>query len=488
MNRTIRKTMITGTVSLLFAVLAFHVPSAAAKKKAPSFSKKIFSLKKGNRTKVSIKNASPKKVKWSVNKAGKSVITLSAKNKKSVMVRGKKAGTATVTAKITLKGKNTKTLRAKIKVRDASTAEKGSKTNGKKVSFPGKVVTSLTNDGYVRLQWDKSGEAEKYEVQRKTAAGTWKRLKNTFSTSCTDKKVEENSTYYYRIRVKMLSGKYSAFSDVVIVRTGKITTSEAPVPTVAPINGYEPQYDYKISLLNKIEKYPLYNGKYTKIFLYIETKNPDSSSINLYSESGTKIDCLYMNLGIYDDINVKDGLYIYPFAPVAGGYVVCINISDCGEQKVSICERKDNPGKDFLYSREAASITLEVEDYDSALNRWQDEMIERCSDETMSISEKIIAIRDYLRVNYDYGTKDMQGNIVRLAQEDAAPYFERHYGNCEVCAYIMAEFCEKLGIDYYVHSPEDNSWHVLVTAKIEGTEYDLEVGSGYKYMDYEMLV
>lgn len=115
--------MITGMVFLLFAVLAICTPLAEAKKTTPVLGKKNVSLKKGNSVKISIKNANPKKVRWTVNKAGKSVITLSSKKKKSVVVMGKKAGSATVIAKVTLKGKKTKTLKAKVKVSE-SKAEK----------------------------------------------------------------------------------------------------------------------------------------------------------------------------------------------------------------------------------------------------------------------------------------------------------------------------------------------------------------------------
>ena len=51
----------------------------------------------GQKKTIKVKNA--KKVKWSI-KSGKKYITLSNKKKTSVVVKGKKAGKATITAQI----------------------------------------------------------------------------------------------------------------------------------------------------------------------------------------------------------------------------------------------------------------------------------------------------------------------------------------------------------------------------------------------------
>lgn len=85
------------TAALLLGVALPSSP-AAAKKKAPKLSAKKISIKVGQKKTIKVKNAS-KKAKWSV-KTGKKVVTLSKKKKNSVVVKGKKAGKATVLAKI----------------------------------------------------------------------------------------------------------------------------------------------------------------------------------------------------------------------------------------------------------------------------------------------------------------------------------------------------------------------------------------------------
>ena len=89
---------------MLQAVLSVTDISADAKSKTLKLSRKSVRLQTGEKTKISIKNGVPKKVRWSVNK-GKKQIALSAKTKKSVRITAKKAGTATVTAKVTYKKK-----------------------------------------------------------------------------------------------------------------------------------------------------------------------------------------------------------------------------------------------------------------------------------------------------------------------------------------------------------------------------------------------
>lgn len=80
-------------------LMGITVPSSMveAKKKVPKLSDKKLRIKVGQKKTIKVKNA--KKVKWSI-KSGKKYITLSNKKKTSVVVKGKKAGKATITAKI----------------------------------------------------------------------------------------------------------------------------------------------------------------------------------------------------------------------------------------------------------------------------------------------------------------------------------------------------------------------------------------------------
>lgn len=123
--------------------LAFtaYIPAAAAKKM--KLNKKSISLKVGKTAKLQIKNTK-KKVKWSI-KSGKKYISLQKKKKKSVVIKGKKAGTAKVLAKV---GKKKLICKVKVKTSSGSTDGKSNtnKTNDKKkvTGTPGKNVSLPT--------------------------------------------------------------------------------------------------------------------------------------------------------------------------------------------------------------------------------------------------------------------------------------------------------------------------------------------------------
>lgn len=92
-------------------VLSVTVVPADAKAKKPSVSTTKVSVKVGATKKVTVKNAT--KVTWTIDKAGKKVVSLSKTSKKGATIKGKKAGSAKVTAAMKY-GK--KTLKKTIKV------------------------------------------------------------------------------------------------------------------------------------------------------------------------------------------------------------------------------------------------------------------------------------------------------------------------------------------------------------------------------------
>lgn len=86
------------TLSAVMAVSTAAAPAAEAKTVKPKLSTTKVSIAVGSTQKVTVKNA--KKVAWSVDKKGQAKISLSKKSKKGVTIKGKVAGTAKVTAKM----------------------------------------------------------------------------------------------------------------------------------------------------------------------------------------------------------------------------------------------------------------------------------------------------------------------------------------------------------------------------------------------------
>lgn len=109
----------------LAVVMAFNVAAIApsadseAASKKPSLAKKATVYVGKTKTIKVTGKAKVKKTTWSLNKAGKKVVSLSAKKAKSVKVKGKKTGKATLTAKIKV-GKKTYKKTCKITVKKAT--------------------------------------------------------------------------------------------------------------------------------------------------------------------------------------------------------------------------------------------------------------------------------------------------------------------------------------------------------------------------------
>ena len=110
-------------VAMAFSIvgIAPNVDASAASK--PSVTKKV-SVKVGSKKTVKVTSKKKvKKTKWSLTKAGKKVASLSGAKATKVVVKGKKAGKATLTAKVTV-GKKTYTLKTAITVTKKTTPDK----------------------------------------------------------------------------------------------------------------------------------------------------------------------------------------------------------------------------------------------------------------------------------------------------------------------------------------------------------------------------
>lgn len=518
-----RKIIIIGIVSLLFAVLAFHAPSAEAKKKTPAFNKKSISLKKGNRTKITIKNASPKKVKWTVNKAGKSVITLSAKKKKSITVSGKKAGTATVTAKLTLKGKKTKSLKAKVKVSGKAAEKKAdaSKTDNpdvpekESVAFPGSIKASLTDAGYVKLQWTWVSDAEFYVLQRKTGTGSWDELKNTAAIACTDKTVAENTQYQYRVKAEYKGMKTTAFSSPVVIQTGKMKNNNSemtdsnptPEPTVKPDpeptekpedKTYKAKYSYEVEVLNQFN---LYQDEY--VVLYIKTDNPDPKEDVFWTESDD-FGFLPVYCETYEDINYVDpseNIQSTRHRKVKGGYIETIVCSSAGKGTINL---KEGISDDECAT--VASFQVEVLNREKGLKDYCNGIINTVSDDaydedglgkwsTLSGQQRMERLEEYVKSHMHYprigGTSIFGGNtIVPYIQENVGAYWETGFADCMRSNEMMCVLAEILGYTAHLHDTTLNGGpHTVAMVTIDGEEikYDATPWQG-GYGDWDYLL
>lgn len=521
MYNNTKKIVFAGVMFLLFAAMAFHAPSAEAKKKTPSLSKKSVSLKKGKKVRISIKNASPKQTKWTVSKKGKSIITLASKRKKTVTIKGKKAGSASVTAKITLKGKKRKTLRVKVKVSGKTVTKDPDpgKTDGEGdktgiIAFPGNIKASLTDAGYVKLQWTGVTDAKFYVLQRRSGTGNWEELKNTAAVACTDRTVAENTQYQYRVKAEYKGMKSSAFSSPVTVRTGQVgdnssvTTEPDPTPAPTPdlepepteepeTKPYEAKYTYEVEVLNQFTIY-----ENVPVVLYIKTDNPDPNDFdNVYVSFGE--DYKGGQLCTFEDIRYLEPEKIKStdFDKVNGGWIYSLWFSSSGIKNVSI-EELDKSGERNVW-RKVDSFQIEVQDGEQSLQNYCNNIIKTVSDESynedglgnwsaLSGQQKMERLEEYVISHMHYprlGAETSLGYLpVWIVQENVGAFWETGFADCGAANEMMCVLARTLGYEAYKQNTTLNGgFHIVAMVTIDGEEYKYDATpwqGGYKDYDY----
>ncbi len=86
-----------------------------------------------------------------------------------------------------------------------------------------KPTVSVRNidDSYLKVSWSKRTKAVKYNVYRATSKnGTYKKIATTTRTYYNDKTVNNNKTYYYKVKALGKSSKYN--SKMSLAKSGRI--------------------------------------------------------------------------------------------------------------------------------------------------------------------------------------------------------------------------------------------------------------------------
>lgn len=117
-------------------------PDSNAAAKKPKLKKKKISVVKNKTAKIQIKGKKIKKTKWSVK--NRKIATLSKKKKTSVVVKGKKYGKTTVTARVTVKGKK-KPYKLKCQVTVRKKKESSSNTPATTPTVPPAVTPTAAS-------------------------------------------------------------------------------------------------------------------------------------------------------------------------------------------------------------------------------------------------------------------------------------------------------------------------------------------------------
>ena len=163
----------------------------------------------------------------------------------------------------------------------------------------------------ISLSWDSVSNAKSYQVYRSTSRkGTYKKVASTRDLSYFDKKVEQNKTYYYKVKVLKKNGT----SKFTSTKSGKINTvvslSDIPSYSYEPyteVNANIPSFSKRMIRASAYEKYAKLDskGRCGAAISCISTElmpTEERGSIGMIKPSG-------WHTVRYDDL--VDGKYLY---------------------------------------------------------------------------------------------------------------------------------------------------------------------------------
>ncbi|MCI8280874.1 MAG: hypothetical protein HFI76_04055 [Lachnospiraceae bacterium] len=228
------------------------------------------SLKAGSYTQAAVK------WKKAANVTGYQIYRKDGKNGSYKKIKTiTKAGTVSYTDKTVLP--NTTyyyKIRSYVTVNGANkySSFNGEKSINTKMAVPSIVSATLSGNKNISLKWEAQKWVSGYRIYRAdTSGGKYKMIKdisNGKTTSYTDKNLEANGTYYYKIRSYVTvdkSKKYSSYSNVFMGKTKLTTPSVTSVSAPSPVSA-KLSWKKTVSATGyEIYRATSYNGKYTKV-------------------------------------------------------------------------------------------------------------------------------------------------------------------------------------------------------------------------------
>ncbi len=492
----------TGIVSAKAKTIKIDMTKAASQTKRPA------ALSRAK--KVRVKSSKPSVVKVKYKKT---------KQKRRVVITGKKPGTATVTVRCYLKKGKKKVYQYKVRVTKSRKTDKTSQT-GNRPAFAGTLTASLNDTGYVKLQYSKINGADYYVIQRKTETGTWKKLKTAWKTGITDQTVQADTVYYYRVQARV-SGTYTQYSNTVRIQVGKIGTgsndavnptpkpSPTPdtpaVPTPKPSpepTPYQAKYSYEVSVLNQFTIY-----EDVPIVLYVKTDNPNPNG-EVYVKMGAyEEDVMGGPAYTYEDISYlpQEATNTTFFKKVQGGWIYTCIAESPGNHTVSIQELEEGEQKNTW--RTVDTFQIEVKDGAAARKAFCEKVIQTVSREdynedglgkwsSLTEHQKMERLEEYIRDNMNYPRIDTNGsylgyNTIWIVQENVGADWETGFTDCGGAADLLRDMAKMIGIEAYTWTTQLNgALHIVVRAVIDGEEYYYDATpweGGYKNWDYIQL-
>lgn len=122
-------------------------------------------------------------------------------------------------------------------------------------------VIKVTSSGYegLKISWEKVSGSKKYYVYRATSkTGKYSKITSTAKTSYTDKKIDQNRTYYYKVKAigKNSTSSYSSCKSGKVSTAVKLSTVPAYSGKAAvTINNNVPKFSERMKKAKSYESY-----------------------------------------------------------------------------------------------------------------------------------------------------------------------------------------------------------------------------------------
>ena len=264
-----------------------------------------------------------------------------------------------------------------------------------------KIKIKVSKIKKIKVKSSKKSIATVKKVGKKSIRITGKKAGKaviTLKITTTKKKVK---TFKYKVTVKKKKVEQN--------NSKNNQTEEQSSETLTDISQIKSQYSYELKIMNSQDK-NLYNN--SKVVIYVKTNNPNTSTIKadcgtsrlvkMEDESGafyTEVDEFteVISPKAYDDVNYTDDNNA-----VNGGYLFIYKWDTPGKKKFTIQEKV---GEEWVV---AAKMEIELNDRDKAEDEWLQSVIEAVTDSTMTDSDKMYKLRQYVLDNFKYDRNNEQ--------------------------------------------------------------------------------
>ena len=204
----------------------------------------------------------------------------------------------------------------------------------------------------------------------------------------------------------------------------------------------DPIYDYQVYYLDGLGDTWYNNGNVMR-YLYIRTDNPEAD-FTLDFDKSTQGTVAAIQRGAFADVD--DEGWSSNCLRVPGGYVAgyAFETDATGPQTLKLYEKEWNRYGIVTRSALAATFTANFVDYDQAVNQWIDDALDRYTDSSMDPLEKMSAVSDGLRDEFDYLLNDGE-YLIRLVTQPASPFFVSKHWDSATSPAALCLIAERIG-------------------------------------------